>query len=230
MQDALIQLQTQGFAIIPAIYDAAEIQRLTATIAALPLDNCYGERAFLLRHPSISAQLMTPRFQALLASVGQTQQRLIKSIYFDKPPKANWSVPWHQDTTIYVQAKRPTPGFKHWRVKDHHVAVQPPLSLLQSIVTTRIHLDACHAQNGALRVMAGSHQQGILNDNQRRQAKGEIVCQAPAGSVLLMKPLCLHASQRGENQQRRRVIHLEWCEQTLPNALQWYETLKEPAL
>ncbi len=43
------------------------------------------------------------------------------------------------------------------------------------------------------------------------------------GGVMLMKPLTLHASNRTTNGKRRRVIHLEFCDQKLENPLEWLE-------
>lgn len=43
---------------------------------------------------------------------------------------------------------------------------------------------------------------------------------------MLMKPLTMHASNRTTNLKRRRVIHLEFCNQDLAKPLNWLEKIK----
>jgi hypothetical protein len=38
-----------------------------------------------------------------------------------------------------------------------------------------------------------------------------------------MKPLLFHASNKTTNNERRRVIHIEFSNQILPNELEWSE-------
>ena len=45
------------------------------------------------------------------------------------------------------------------------------------------------------------------------------------GDVLLMKPLILHASKRVQNNTNRRVIHIEFCDKTLPKGITWNESI-----
>jgi hypothetical protein len=39
----------------------------------------------------------------------------------------------------------------------------PPIAVLERMLALRVHLDDCDVWNGALRVMAGSHQSGRLS-------------------------------------------------------------------
>ena len=41
-----------------------------------------------------------------------------------------------------------------------------------------------------------------------------------------MKPLILHASKRTENQMNRRVIHIEFTDKEIPQALNWKEKIE----
>jgi len=79
--------------------------------------------------------------------------------------------------------------------------------------------------NGALRVLPGSHCQGKLSDEEaaRLTTTGQpFFCPVSKGGVLLMRPLLLHASSPAENPSHRRVIHIEYATQRLPNGLQWF--------
>lgn len=49
------------------------------------------------------------------------------------------------------------------------------------------------------------------------------MCAVPAGGVMLMRPLLLHASHRSTSARPRRVVHLEFSAQELPAGLSWRE-------
>lgn len=53
----------------------------------------------------------------------------------------------------------------------------------------------------------------------------EVTCSVPAGGIMIMRPLLLHASSRTINQGRRRVVHLEFCNRELPAPLRWAERI-----
>ncbi len=155
------------------------------------------------------------------------EAQLIRAIYFNKPASANWKVPWHQDTTIAVQAQKDTPGFTAWTKKAGIPNVQAPACILEKTLTLRIHLDDTDESNGALRVLPGSHLAGKLSPTQIEEACRSIqpeICVASAGDILAMRPLLLHASATGSLPHQRRIIHLEFNAETLPNGLEWYGT------
>jgi Protein involved in biosynthesis of mitomycin antibiotics/polyketide fumonisin len=149
---------------------------------------------------------------------------IVKSIYFDKPGDSNWFVSYHQDLTISVDKKIELEGFGPWTVKQNQFAVQPPLPVLESNFTIRIHLDDTDEHNGALRVIPGSHLKGIIRSETIDWSKEtEITCKVKRGGIMLMRPLLLHASSRSTNNKRRRVIHIEFSNKRLPEPLQWSE-------
>lgn len=154
------------------------------------------------------------------------QARPRKLMVFDKTPQANWKVPWHQDLTIAVSARREVAGFGPWSVKDGLPHVQPPVSLLDQLVAIRLHLDDTPVNNGALRVLAGTHKLGRLSAARvaalRRQIP-ETACPVAAGGAMLMSPLLLHASGRSHAPSRRRVLHFEYSAADLPAGLAWAE-------
>jgi hypothetical protein len=65
----------------------------------------------------------------------------VRAIYFDKSSDANWLVPWHQDLTLALRERLESPGFGPWSVKDGIPHVQPPVELLERMLTVRIHFD-----------------------------------------------------------------------------------------
>ena len=151
----------------------------------------------------------------------------VRSILFDKTDAENWPVPWHQDLTIAVSNRIEADGFTPWSIKEgiHHV--QPPVSLLEKMITVRIHLDPTPAENGALRVIPGSHRSGRLNTGQVKfhKERHAETCSCDPGDVLLMAPLVLHASSRSINPCQRRILHFEFAPtDALPAGLNWHET------
>ena len=102
--------------------------------------------------------------------------------------------------------------------------MQPPVAVLENVVTLRIHLDDCDATNGALRVVPGSHRHGVVAAATIASHTSQAtVCAVPAGGAMLMKPLLLHASNRSTSSRPRRVLHLEFASVELPAGLAWRE-------
>jgi ectoine hydroxylase-related dioxygenase (phytanoyl-CoA dioxygenase family) len=91
------------------------------------------------------------------------------------------------------------------------------------MLAVRIHLDDCSADNGPLRVIPGSHKHGFLSDRQIQDwPKSEAVtCIANRGDAILMRPLLLHNSAPATVPSNRRVIHLEFAAEALPNGVEW---------
>ncbi len=135
-----------------------------------------------------------------------------KAILFDKSADSNWKVPWHQDISVPVYERREEAGWGPWTVKAGVLHVQAPAPVLEQILAVRVHLDAVTAENGPMRVIPGSHLAGRINESGMVswRSKPEVVCIGEQGSLLLMKPLLLHASSLAISPSHRRVLHLEF--------------------
>ena len=148
----------------------------------------------------------------------------MRGILFDKTPGANWNVVWHQDLSIAVRERRDVPGFGPWSQKAGVAHVQPPPTILERMLTVRLHLDDCDEANGPLLVLPGSHRSGRLTPEQVQQWRGKtaaVPCLVPSGGALLMRPLLLHASSSSQSPRHRRVVHLEYAAEALPEGLEW---------
>ncbi|MBN9420740.1 MAG: phytanoyl-CoA dioxygenase family protein [Candidatus Eremiobacteraeota bacterium] len=155
-----------------------------------------------------------PALAELLRPLLVPDMELCRSILFDKTPLSNWKVGWHQDVTLACPVRFERAGWTNWTVKDGVPHVQPPVAVLEQMVTVRLHLDDCGADNGPLRVVPGSHRLGRLSaeEIQARVATSEAVeCVCRAGEVLRMRPLLVHSSGSATRPGRRRVVHLEFC-------------------
>jgi ectoine hydroxylase-related dioxygenase (phytanoyl-CoA dioxygenase family) len=217
-------LSSDGFLVVRKILGPIEVDKLRKELGALKV--APGHRHLAAKLDSVRALASSNAVVGLLKKAVGATPFLVRSIFFDKTPEANWLVPWHQDLTIAVNERVDVPGYGPWSMKDGVPHVQPLMVILESMVTIRFHLDYCDAANGALKVIVGSHRRGRLNSKQiaavRREGV-EFTCAVESGDVLLMRPLLLHASAPASVAVHRRVIHLEYATQPLPSGLEWHE-------
>ncbi len=113
--------------------------------------------------------MIVPLFVLAALVVAGADCRLVRGLFFDKTPGANWPVAWHQDLTLAVAERREIAGWSNWSVKAGVPHVQPPVDILERMVTLRLQLDDCGADNGPLRVLPGSHCLGRIG---RRPPRG----------------------------------------------------------
>ncbi|WP_295615345.1 phytanoyl-CoA dioxygenase family protein [Chamaesiphon sp. GL140_3_metabinner_50] len=235
------EIELSGFSVIDAHLDRANIERLIQDITALDFPPTQaGIRNLLELLPSIRTLAQSPEIRSVVEPIlgdspgERLRQRVhvVRGIFFDKQPHANWKVPWHQDLTIAVKNRLEVPDFHPWSVKAEIHHVQPPVAILEQMLTVRIHLvrvasalpNRTDESNGALKVIPGSHTQGRLTapDIDLWKQSPAISCNCQAGGILLMRPLLLHASSIATTPSHRRVIHLEYASCPLPSGLEWY--------
>lgn len=231
------ELTSRGYMVMPDVVarvEIAELISITARLEEVPAlrrrsGAVYAARN-ILEEPAIVALATGGPLGRLAAALAGGPVRAVRRIFFDKVPGVNWSVVWHQDTTIAVRERREIPGFGPWSVKAGIQHVRPPAAVLESMVTLRLHLDDCGEGNGPLEVIPGSHSCGLIPEGQIGAivAAGPIEpCAVPAGGVLAMKPLILHASEEARRPGHRRVIHIEYATDALPGGLEWYWSAAE---
>lgn len=195
----------------------------------------YGVRNLLTLWPEAGKLLEAHSVREFLQQVfsAQGEPRLVRGLFFDKPPGKTWTLPWHRDRTVAVQTHVPEAealGFTNPTTKAkiaHYIA---PTPFLEQMITLRFSLDAMTPDNGPLVVMTGSHQNTNDTDddlpNMKKQRMHEVHC--GAGDAFAMRPLLAHSSLLSTvgTKERRRVVHLEFSAQPLPEPLQWYECYK----
>jgi ectoine hydroxylase-related dioxygenase (phytanoyl-CoA dioxygenase family) len=226
------RLLEEGYSVVREVLRASEVAALISAVERLQEGDAIRRRGgvFAVRNlldlsPEILALAESAAVRALVDEVLGEDAIPVRGILFDKVPGANWKVPWHQDLTIAVAERHEVDGFGPWSMKAGVLHVQPPACVLEKMLTVRIHLDACGRENGALRVVAGSHRLGRLPEEMaaRLGTEGPVHdCEAGAGDALLMRPLLLHASSASENPLHRRVIHVDYAAAELPDGLRWF--------
>ncbi len=218
------EIELHGFQIVPRVIEAEVQRELLATIGPV---NGAGRRD-LLTLPAFTEFAHSLPLLHLVRPHLPSEPFPVRALYFDKSSETNWLVPWHQDLTLTLRAHTEVAGFGPWSMKDGIPHVQPPVELLQQMLTLRLHLDDADESNGALRVLPGTHRQGRLSAEriqEIRSQQADVLCVVSAGDALLMRPLLLHASGRSKSSRNRRILHIEYAAFTLPNGLHWHEAV-----
>jgi len=229
------EINSEGFTIINNVYTESEIEKLISLIENVTDNESDNEtfrkskdlfaiRQFHKEIPETLPFIFNQNLKDAIESNFGKGYFITKSIYFDKPEKSNWFVAYHQDLTISVNKKIELDGFENWTVKQNQFAVQPPKEILDDNFTIRIHIDNTTKENGALKVINNSHSHGILRiEKIDFENEKETICEVEKGGIMIMKPLLFHASNKTINNERRRVIHIEFSKQQLPEGLEWSE-------
>jgi hypothetical protein len=221
----LDQLEVEGFVCMEGIFDAGAVAGLVDLVERKAATEAgRGGVRNLLGIPEIQQLADGVTLRSLVNAVSGDGAKAVRGILFDKTDAANWKVPWHQDVTIAVQHRVDAEGYGPWSSKAGVLHVQPPAEVLERMLTVRIHLDDCPEENGALRVLAGTHVFGKIPEREVGgfvERSREQVCELKAGGVLLMRPLLLHASSAATQVGRRRVIHLDYAQGYLPAGMGW---------
>lgn len=226
-----MNLEKDGFQILKNSISEETISSLIEDLSKIKLSeksnrkNIYGVRNLLNLSPKVREFVESQQVREIVEKYLGKQAKIVRAIYFDKMPDANWKVPWHQDLTISVCEKIETTGFTAWTKKSGICHVQPPIEILEKMLTLRFHLDDADESNGALKVLPETHKFGRLSATEIQNLKSKqtvCLCKVKKGDCLLMKPLLVHSSSAGSNPAHRRVIHFEFSAENLPNGLQFY--------
>ena len=228
------EIERDGFAILENTVDSNKLRLLEKELQHLEIDHLASQRAgkaFGLRNLTAAVPLTrdlanSDALRSIVHPVLGDTARVVRTIHFDKHKDANWKVAWHQDLTIAVREKVDAEGFRAWSVKAEITHVQPPVAVLEQMLTLRVHLDDTSEANGALRVLPGTHRHGRLDPDQIqywKQHQNLVMCSVKRGGVVAMRPLLLHSSLPSLNPTHRRVLHFEYASIDLPAGLEWFE-------
>jgi predicted transcriptional regulator len=202
-----------GYEIFPNVLSVRKVDELAKAIDSLPLQRSRAGARHLLRHTAIASLSREARLTSIAAKILGGPARAHGATLFDKSSQANWLVAWHQDTALPMRERVDAPGWGPWSEKGGVLYAHAPSAALSSVVAVRIHLDDSTPDNGPLRVIPGSHELGVLTDDQvcELAARSEhVTCLVGKGGVVAMRPLIVHASSKVLADAPRRVIHIEY--------------------
>ena len=187
-----------------------------------PLKNCHIENRNELERArgtffrcTLSVKLrIAKKYSHLHATFLELTHFPFNATFFDKSPDSNWLVAWHQDTALPLTEKCEIPGWGPWSLKGGVNYAHAPSTALEQVLALRVYLDNSTAENGPLRVIPGTHGCGVLTDAEIQERVGDaagVACTVPAGGVVAMRPLVIHASSKSESELPRRVLHIEYA-------------------
>ncbi len=234
--------RTFGYGWLRRVLDANEVIEWQGRLRALEdSDDCgmlrhrgqvYGSRSLLRWIPEVAGLANLDSVAGFLREELGLNWRVVRALYFDKPPECSWSLPWHRDRTIAVKEHRDDASdFINPTTKAGIPHVVAPNRILARMLTLRFHLDDMHPGNGPLMVIPGSHDD-LISDSMLAVAAERTVetLHCAAGDVLIMRPLLAHCSLHSQPDctDHRRIIHLEIApEGLLPKPWEWYEGGRE---
>lgn len=214
-----------GYQIVKNLLMPEAIQALLSELAKLKLEPLRGGiRRIDHIVPQVADLARSPHLMAVARAHVSGQPELVRAIYFDKTPENNWFVTWHQDRTVAVSQRFEADGWGPWSMKSDVWHVQPPIEVLQGMITIRVHLDAATRGNGCLKVIPGTHCIGLLASGtlqEKIQKEHAVYCEVPVGGALIMRPHILHASEKSMELSPRRVLHFEYSSYKLPQGVTW---------
>lgn len=198
---------------------AASTALVEGLVASLPSEIDAGLRlSVAAKGVARAIEIMAP-----IADAYRPGARPVRAVLFDKSPRRNWAVPWHQDRTIAVKQRVDVDGFGPWSTKDEVIHVEPPFDLLADMLTLRLHLDDCDSMNAPLRVALGSHRSRVpaAAAAAHAQALESFDCLAERGDIWVYATPLLHCSDRAAVPSRRRVFQIDFSAASLPGGLEW---------
>lgn len=226
METADCAFATHGFAVVPDVFSWSQCAVIAAAVSR-SLDSAVGLRAWL-SEPWCRELAALLRRHPSLSQIVSAESVAVQCTLFEKSPDRNWLVSLHQDLSIPVEDHVPDGRLSGWSVKEGRTFVQPPVSILESLIAIRVHLDDCGPETGALRVVPGSHRFGRLDAAQSavvRGQRGEIAPVEKRGAVFAMRPLLLHAASKATVPSLRRVLHFVFGPPSLPSGLRWADAV-----
>lgn len=225
------ELSSQGFAVLPAIFAAEQVDSIVQTLESAFRNDAngatlrtadgaiYGARNLLQLCPDVATIWAQQPLPQISADALGPRFGLVRVLYFDKPPEQSWALPWHKDFAIAVKDNRlPSEHFKHPTTKISVPHVEAPEWLLEQMLTLRLHLDDMTDENGPLKVISGSHRGD--------ESGSPVTILGSRGDVLLMRPLLSHCSNRSKEgtTQHRRILHYEFSGvKELPDGYAWHD-------
>jgi hypothetical protein len=205
-----MQVEQEGYAIVPNVFKPEEAQSLALTLESSDLPRSRAGVRHLLSHPAVMNVASDPRLLGIAQSILEDNAFPFKATLFHKSPETNWLITWHQDTALPLSEKQETPAGDQGQLKKALPYAHAPATALEKVVALRLHLDDSTSENGPLRVVPGTHRKGVLSDKEVEAIVGgaaPIACVVPKGGLIVMRPLAIHVIKISSRKSKARNSH-----------------------
>lgn len=153
------QFARSGYALLPDMLDQAALHAIARALGHCA-ERPTGARQ-MLALPWCAALADNLRVQLVATGLLSSGFVNVQCTTFEKSRDHNWLVAPHQDLSIPVARRIAHPELTGWPDKDGVQYVQPPVAVLEQLVALRLHVDDCLADDGALKIVPGSHDRTI---------------------------------------------------------------------
>jgi ectoine hydroxylase-related dioxygenase (phytanoyl-CoA dioxygenase family) len=208
------EVDETGFALLHDVFSPELVERTLEEIERLsPRHSRAGARHVLGLCP-IAKMARGPQLMNVARTVLGADAVPFRATLFEKTLAANWLVTWHQDTALPLRERQELQGWGPWSMKEGITYAHAPSTVLSRVLALRIHFDDSNSTNGPLRVLPGTHEMGVLNDDQIHDLSERITpieCVVSKRGVVAMRPLVVHASSKSQVEMPRRVLHIEYA-------------------
>jgi ectoine hydroxylase-related dioxygenase (phytanoyl-CoA dioxygenase family) len=207
-------ISEQGYAIFPNVCRAETLAPLQKLFADSEVKRSRAGIRHAMGYEPVARIAHDPRLLDIAKAVLGPAAVPYHATLFEKSPDANWLVVWHQDTALPLCERLERSGWGHWSIKEGINYAHAPASALSKVLALRLHLDDSTNENGPLRVLAGTHNRGVLSDDTLHDLSQQIApvdCVAASGGIVAMRPLLVHSSSKSLNDAQRRILHVEYA-------------------
>ena len=204
-----------GFEVVPDVVDRSDVVNIAEQLERGARERSRAGARHLMGHPAVDAIARDERLLSIARRFLPAGPIPFRATLFDKSSRNNWLVVWHQDTALPLRRRREVAGWGPWSVKGGVTYAHATAAALSRVIALRLHLDDSRADNGPLRVLPGTHALGLLSETEIGSLTQEIRpvdCLVPAGGVVAIRALILHASSKAESDLPRRVLHIEYAD------------------
>lgn len=210
----------QGYEHLEAVLPMEQVTRLRDALAETPLEQKAGEKSADKIFPIVQELVSDPNLMRIAESYLSGIVSIVQVKLFESTP----AKAWHQERCVVVNQKVDIADWGPWHEQDGVCTVQPPIEVLDNMVTLRLQLDAANEESGYLQIIPRSQNKGAMTDaeiTEYAENREVIDCFTEAGDVLAIRPHLLHKTCAGNSGKSRRVLQIEYCGYKLPEGLQW---------
>lgn len=155
-------IREEGYGLIPGVFTRDEIFNVLEQVGMEALPRTRAGVRHAMRSVSVAQIARDSRMMEFACHILGARAIAFRATLFEKLPESNWLVGWHQDTALPLKDRREVSGWGPWSRKDNVNYAHAPARALEKVVAFRVHLDDSTLENGPLRVLLGTHTQGVL--------------------------------------------------------------------